>query len=1198
MFKPKNNVSGTRMSNKYKCQNRDSVGGSSTALCTECTKLSTSQHKEKKLNEQSPIYNNTSTSKSTDAAASISGIKDMEQPTKLDTQLDDTTLSQDRSCTSVNIEEIKKMIESEDQKLASFSSWTRFRCPRNSHLTKIESLKLPFGLEFPDRCYDKVLESITKHFDLEQGKGDLFSTFKSLEDSQEYFVKKFGYLWNEELNIMQFDYPEFLKETTTMKTLNDSEIINCNMTWRSIKKLISGDWLDDVAINFVMDVFNLFLESETKKGSMPEIVFGRTYDVANVVPSYSSKKDNVLVDGLDLSIDDRDSDLVEQFVQEMGKWYVLRPKGRLGKLIDYSDDTNMSVKQYGTVLNVSGDHWIYLKYMSRYLDLEKHKDPVPCVMTYDALHIDTEAALDIRRWYAKYFGLINKQILCGGESLTKTDFNGLDMMMVDDFKFPETFYANNYPSITEVEVMKVPCAQTDPNNCGIIALIKAWEDVVGVSYTESFLDAKDPLAMFNKFIQRFRLSILSLIDDIFDLLHGDSYNMFSHILTLDKANVVPYSRSNKDMVKWCRINEMFDKGHYKFDEENLNPNSIFSQQSFKKIEREYKSMSTMSQTSIGSKRKIEKSGLTQPSQTKKVRVDIKEDDDDTVTDEENDTNLLGPRKLSLTTKGKVVKKKKSLKQQSKEKMNNLPRCSPFTDAQMTRTIFYHNISNKKITMDIVRDVRMENMVHYYHPTKVVTMVLSHLRKRFILRKKYKGESLSSIMLRTSTRLQSLMKNFYTFFLVDKKTDRSTTLTHKKKVISSEGTNNNHQFDKYEIKASMIIEPVIELNKTQVCMIHFLSVDFGTEQSRAVRSFLYHIFKDPSFRDMQVYVVSNNPDYEYNGTDPNNHKDVSTIEQIASRYDQMLLKYGFQKDSSINFDDLLVKGSKVMRASASKIRSYCSGDYTTDSVNQCYRVLMLNDRDKTHVRYNDDSREFSMYSHPFGWSTCTNSDLEYISDSNRRQYMKQPNIEYVIKSGGHREDNTPKGLVLEDRKEEKFEPLLKQFLQHELNTKTKRQSTCTWLSACLIANELDEIEARRMLSLLMEHPDKYEWMHMFRLPKGHQTSGETLVQILEKNTPFRLEHVRGPALVKDRLNYMLSNKMNGKYVCQILTNANVYKHVVGVDCDKGWIYDCLENTKLPLTKESFDKCCGPHQNGIQGIKYWGKFVLKPRKKQNK
>ena len=91
---------------------------------------------------------------------------------------------------------------------------------------------------------------------------------------------------------------------------------------------------------------------------MPHIVFGNCYDAKNVVPAMDDPN-AILSRGLDVTSDERDEAFYSQFIYAMKQWYAFRTKGSLQKIMDYAQVTGMKLYQYGTLVNLKNEHWIY-----------------------------------------------------------------------------------------------------------------------------------------------------------------------------------------------------------------------------------------------------------------------------------------------------------------------------------------------------------------------------------------------------------------------------------------------------------------------------------------------------------------------------------------------------------------------------------------------------------------------------------------------------------------------------------------------------------------------------------------------------------------------------------------------------------------------------------------------------------------------
>ena len=1124
---------------------------------------------------------------------------------------------------------------------------------RNAESSPIESLTLPNVPKVPQNSRKAILVSIINHFNLDKSRGKFYYKFESLHSAKTHFLKKFGYIMNDDTDVMKFQYPDFLKNSTGCKAVKSDAHNLFSVKFGSIKKLFNEKWLDDLSINFVLECFNIYMASNVQKGTMPRIMFGKTYDKLTLVPSKDNQHNILAQDLIGTSSDPEQKKI---FTRAMKKWYESDAKGSLQKFMDFSQNTNIRLNQYGVVANIMENHWVYLRYVNQYMK-EENKPAVPCVMTYDSLHKKHKEVLRTRCWFAKFFGLSIKEQV-PNSILTDKDFDGSDMAAVESFEYPSKCQASDLPSIIEVSDIQVPIYQLDGINCGIYSLIRAMKDITDAQDTIKICDLKEggintsiSEELMDKVVKQFRLVILSLIDDVFDILYEKEYDMYNHVLKQNQGMVLNGKEIHDDHKKWILIQKMFQNGHFQFDGKNKGPNEIFRDYSVEKITEEYNIMTGNKDVVIIDNPKKRKKPsdslkLVDDNKAKKQKIDLTLDSDDSTVTETSDAKEDGKElpiasnvarmptedekrqyaeeeerqmiELAKKSKGKNLKRLRRMRDQdkkptakrlrnassnknSKSSMNskhsvptkrrskterkqltadqystNIPKFSVYREAMMTR-IFTFNVSNTYISNDIVRDRSREKDASYIHPRTVVDKIVKQLTQRFVLKKP--AEPLQN-RFETMKELKSNMKQFYTYFLMDAK--------NKDDPLSA---------DIYDIKASMIIEPCVELNRVSICLIHFLCINFGMEQHRTIKSFMYHVFKEKMFREMPVFIVYDNPLYDYKVVDAMKNPHPTSEELFDGSYKQLLLNMSFKESPTVNMDDILTPGSVLMQSSASSICTACKAEYISDYSTTDYRILMINNRQKSHARFESRTNDYAMFSHPFSWCECTPDDILLLTDSNLREYKKNPDVEFLITGrGGYRKDFNSKTNEESVKVGYEYKESVRMFLQKEYSKVTDLESTCTWLSACLLATTFDTIEAKRMMKLAKQNPEKFEWMYLFKPPKGSNSRvGHKLCEVLMNNTPFYLEKVKGVNKVEDRLAYILDSTTTGKYICQLKTNAHECSHSVGIDCDNALIYDCMQNNKLPLNMKSLKLCCGEDQNGIKAIGYWGKFVYRPKKK---
>lgn len=86
------------------------------------------------------------------------------------------------------------------------------------------------------------------------------------------------------------------------------------------------------------------------------------------------------------------------------------------------------------------------------------------------------------------------------------------------------------------------------------------------------------------------------------------------------------------------------------------------------------------------------------------------------------------------------------------------------------------------------------------------------------------------------------------------------------------------------------------------------------------------------------------------------------------------------------------------------------------------------------------------------------------------------------------------------------------------------------------------------------------------------ASESLQEKLQRDVGYVLKSVPKPVngCYKE---WLININKKGKYVVMLKMSDGEYSHVVGVDCDKNLIYDCMEKYALELNSDNFDFCGG-------------------------
>ena len=166
-------------------------------------------------------------------------------------------------------------------------------------------------------------------------------------------------------------------------------------------------WLNDNVIKFVLKCLNYVKYNETSKNDVPSILFGSPLDKNPVV--IEKAKSKVITDHVKYN---ENSDLAfyeseKQCVDAMKCWYSMESKNYMSYLLDEYSQRRKSqmISRYANVMNVNTNHWILLVGS---LD-SNVKEFEPNVYTIDNYYDGDDDAFNIRRWYAKFFGLYVKQ---------------------------------------------------------------------------------------------------------------------------------------------------------------------------------------------------------------------------------------------------------------------------------------------------------------------------------------------------------------------------------------------------------------------------------------------------------------------------------------------------------------------------------------------------------------------------------------------------------------------------------------------------------------------------------------------------------------------------------------------------------------------------------------------------------------------
>ena len=289
----------------------------------------------------------------------------------------------------------------------------------------------------------------------------------------------------------------------------------------------------------------------------------------------------------------------QELIEEMREWYYRTSKHYLGRLLAYYNDRDQIINSYYNVVNINNNHWICLKVKLPPATQSKDKS-LPSVTSIDNLHgnTDTEEASDIRRSYAKFFGLYYKERICKQE-LEDSDFDGHDLIADLENNGEEgVSKGSKVSSLLSHSAATVHFHQTDMHNCGVIALYQCIsamkQDNEFEERMQRIVDSEDDDDDIEYEFEKLRLELLDIIADVWNTIHWKRVRVVSDHFML-------YSDEDElDIDKWVKCHELFESGKYVYKTEGseiCNANHLYKKRSKKEIEAELSTKSSLSDDS-------------------------------------------------------------------------------------------------------------------------------------------------------------------------------------------------------------------------------------------------------------------------------------------------------------------------------------------------------------------------------------------------------------------------------------------------------------------------------------------------------------------------------------------------------------------------------------------------------------------------
>ena len=622
-----------------------------------------------------------------------------------------------------------------------------------------------------------------------------------------------------------------------------------------------------------------------------------------------------------------------------------------------------------------------------------------------------------------------------------------------------------------------------------------------------------------------RLCMMRLIVGVYNLFNGNKYEMVEDHVKMK------YGRMEPDQIKFFRqIHEYFDAGKIplSLDKKNLSHANTVYKKYFKNQKTFFNMYSDKESTA--SSNTPDTTNSPSPVKRKKKKLVV------------GSTRNKPPKKVFLENKITTIYEDDT--RDEGYLPDNLPihevatqhnTSNPVYDVTCKKTFLWHKKSARN------NDPHKDSLVRY--PEQFANEIFKLLMNMFNPENEEDRMDLDGI-------IKSCMSQFEIHFVMDVMDDELN----------------------YEIQAAVVIDPMRELrsNKgekySKYGIIHCIGIKDGIDNPNYLDKLLDNLIHSRNIFKRGIFMVTTFGGHQYRDHDA-------------------LLKYvknqAYQDEAGIWFnmtdDDYLPQHSLTHFGMGGDI--YFKLEENTFA-NMSMRFLQINCDVFLFARFNGE--RFQLYSHPFGWTDASTRTEMYLNDSIKKDCKKKENHKFKLKLLGHRKANddssTNKSDIVCDLDEK--------FRQTTYNDLCGCENNCAWLCLAAMINNYDEEAADRMIVNMKMNITDYNWMYMISLPKsvkkdsGKKTAKNIVGQKLKEGIGYTLSKISGHQITSKGFTEYLFREAQGCHVVGLESKTGGRTHCIGIDCDEGLIYDCMDSHVFRLNETTLNKCVGEDQIGVE------------------
>ena len=1040
--------------------------------------------------------------------------------------------------------------------------------------------------------------------------------WNSLEGAFEDVVKRFGFDYGSD-NLIFLRDPS--NEAGLRKEYDDENLFSFNL--RDAKSLVAKNRppITSNVINFVMQCLNFYIFHTNDQDTVPSICFGRVDDVNGIVPDSNSY--NNIHTHVNTPISSESSVDKQNCIRDMKHWFRSDDKGHLTRYLDNYHSKCQLIKNYTTVVPLNKQYFLVdVEFDIASSDPHDHK-----VTTSDFYNTHPTEVTQVRVWFAKYFGLYHMDF-CDKDRDNNEHFDCHDVKQYLD-KEGDTIKKNSSDSIFPNSAEEDIIQHRVNSDAGLYAIMLCIQKITGQPYM-SDANFKDNKKRKDEFTD-LRIRIVHLMDEIFDAFNMMLYVKHIEHFCFTEGDIHDY----KHMNKWYMIHDLFRKNVYKYGR-RCNAKSQFQALSFKKVQSTYnqrdpkKRVISLTKSQRESRKKAKHENFKKLSALKLfnlgaevhtrsaavhnisskrtiVLYDIsKYDNSDSIPTE----FIYTPYDMYIKTHFILCWRYRN------------PHNRDYNNLKQVQDMFKYDMyqHNTFFAMDLVKDGVTNEDVYTIKACMIVeldltfkdgsscivihcaackfgcddvgyleTLLYGIFKNKPSLRYKpvvFVWRYGSMTYLKQHYRLSADQEPgfmtpkhlFLDMGFVEKSVPQMENDLHPKSLCLVGEVNQILKYCATFVTSGKTVRLCMFEASNRIKYRYSLRRPFGNTDSDD------DVPNTENANTNETDTDDQDQDVDNTNKDNNDDKSVESVDSIPipTSSDDESVGHHQKLPSKSNKDSANDTSSK---ASSDGLRDTSDEESNNDNTTGCNNNELIDPG-------------FEIYTHAMLWMNMTEEDENYLTVEKKEEAKKNPGVKYYFSGGGARKetDNASKDFDLSV-------PIPKKFQQSSYD---QTESNCVILTGAMLISLFDIDEADSLLDMFKKNQIKYEWIEPVKYPNSiarehaQQYGKDTLQQILQKYTSYQLKKVQRNKTQQCFLYQILNEMTHGKYMVKLKLEDNTQQHVIGIDCDKQLIYDCMEEYALPLNNQNINNCGGKQYAKVYQIKDCWELIPHLTKKNKK